>query len=214
MNLIVSDFDGTFFDDNYEQNIKFVKSLNDNYDFVIATGRSFNFLKKDLKINCKYYICNDGGYILDKDKKIIYKRFIDNDYVQKIYKKINELGYKEYYFDYIDHFDTKINNNVNKITIKIENDNPEKDLEYIIKNIPNVYGYVSNNWININSTFSRKEDAIDEILKLNNYEKVYVLGNEINDIGMLNKYNGYLISENTNTQYKTLKNFLELKKKL
>ena len=46
MNLLVSDFDGTFFDDNYLDNIKFVESIRNNTKFVIATGRNFNFLKK------------------------------------------------------------------------------------------------------------------------------------------------------------------------
>jgi hydroxymethylpyrimidine pyrophosphatase-like HAD family hydrolase len=50
MNLIITDFDGTFFDDNYLKNIEFIKNLKDNYDFVIATGRNFKSLKKDLKI--------------------------------------------------------------------------------------------------------------------------------------------------------------------
>ena len=214
MNLIISDFDGTFFDDNYEKNIEFIKSIGNDYDFVIATGRSYDFLKKDLKTDCKYYICNDGAYILDSDGNLIYKKFINPNSVKIIYDRINELGYDKYYFDYIEYFDTEIKDNINKITIKIVNNNAEEDLNYLIKDIPDVYGYVSNNWININSISSRKENAIEEILKLNNYKKIYVLGNEINDYGMLNKYNGYLISNESNKEYKTLKSFLDLKKTL
>jgi len=76
MDLLVTDFDGTFYDNNYENNIKFIESLS-NINFVIATGRNFPSLKKDLKIKCDYYICNDGGYILDKDYNLIYRNHIN-----------------------------------------------------------------------------------------------------------------------------------------
>jgi len=103
MNLIITDFDGTFFDDNYLKNIDFIESIKNNYEFVIATGRSFEVLKKDLKIKCKYYICNDGGYILDSNEKLIYNNFIDNDVIKIIYNRMKELDYKDYFFDYIDY---------------------------------------------------------------------------------------------------------------
>ena len=48
MKLIVSDFDGTFFDNNYDKNIELINKYSD--DFVIATGRNIKSLKKDLKI--------------------------------------------------------------------------------------------------------------------------------------------------------------------
>jgi len=214
MNLIVSDFDGTFFDENYLKNIEFIKSLNDEYDFVIATGRNYDFLKKDLKIKCKYYICNDGGYILDSNKNVIYNTYISDSTIKIIDERIKKLNYTDYFYDYINHFDKKINHNINKVSIKIKNDNSIDDLKYLIKDLNDVYAYISTKWINILSISSKKENAIDFILKSNNYKNVYVIGNEINDYGMLKKYNGYLISNTKNEEYKTINNFLDLKKKL
>jgi len=214
MNLIVSDFDGTFYDENYLENIKFIENLDDTYDFVIATGRNYKSLKKDLKTKCKYYICNDGGYILDKDENVIYKNYIDNEEIKKIYNKMKELNYNEYFFDYIDKFDKNFNDNINKLSIKIQNDKATKDMEYMLKDINNVYGYISTNWINILGNKSKKENAIDKLLELHKYDNVYVIGNEINDYNMIKKYNGYLISNKKNTSLNTIKNFLELKKKL
>jgi len=214
MNLIVSDFDGTFFDENYLKNIEFIKSLNDEYDFVIATGRNYDFLKKDLKIECKYYICNDGGYILDSNKNVIYNTYISDSTIKIIDERIKKLNYTDYFYDYINHFDKKINHNINKVSIKIKNDNSIDDLKYLIKDLNDVYAYISTKWINILSISSKKENAIDFILKSNNYKNVYVIGNEINDYGMLKKYNGYLISNTKNEEYKTINNFLDLKKKL
>ena len=212
MNLIITDFDGTFFDENYLKNIEFIEKLKDNYDFVIATGRNFKSLKEDLKIKCKYYICNDGGYILNSDEKLIYNNYINDNIIKTIYNRMKELDYKEYFFDYINYFDTKINENINKLSIKIKDNNAFNDMNYMFKNLEGVYGYLSNNWINILSTESKKEYAIDRILKLNNYKKIYVIGNEINDYGMLEKYSGYLISNEKIEGYKKIKNFLELEK--
>jgi len=214
MNLIVTDFDGTFYDNNYLENIKFINSINDKFDFVIATGRNFKSLKKDLKIKCKYYICNDGGYILDNNEKVIYKNYINNDSVKVIFNRIKELKYDNYFFDFIDHFDTNISNNINKVSVHIKDNNALNDLKYILKDLTGVYGYLSENWINILSLDSKKENAIDYLLNLNNYSKIYVLGNEINDYEMLKKYNGYLITNDENSDYETIKNFLELNNKI
>ena len=214
MNLIISDFDGTFYDNNYEENIKFIKSIRENYDIVIATGRNFKSLNTDLKFECPYYICNDGGYILDSNENVIYKNYINDKSIKIIYKRMNELQYKNYFFDYIDHFDTKLNPNVNKLSIKIKDGKAKEDIEYLLKDIDDVYAYISTNWINILSVNSTKEKAIEKLLTITNYAKIYVVGNEINDIGMLKKYNGYLISKEKSKEFNVINNFLELKKKL
>ena len=212
MKLIVSDFDGTFFDDNYDKNIELINKYNN--DFVIATGRNIESLKKDLKINCKYYICNDGGYILDDKKNILYKNYIDSNEVKIVYERLKELNYKDYFLDFIDHFDTKINDNINKVSIKIKDKNAYSDMLYILKDLKNTYGYLSDNWINILSIQSKKENAIEYLLKLEHYDKIYVIGNEINDYEMLKKYNGYLITNEDSDQYNTINSFIEIKDKI
>ena len=211
MNLIVSDFDGTFYDDNYLKNIEFIESIKDNYDFAIATGRNYNLLKKDLKTVCKYYICNDGGYILDENENIIYSNYINDKTIKIIYDRMKEMNYSDYFFDYIDHYDTNVKPNINKVSIKIRDNNSFNDMNIILSGLEGVYGYLSDNWMNILNMDSKKEKAIDKII--GNYDKVYVIGNEINDYGMIEKYNGYLITPNKNFS-KTLNNFIELKKEL
>jgi integrase len=109
MKLIISDFDGTFYDSNYKENIKFIESIKDNFDFVIATGRHYKSLKRDLKTSCKYYICNDGGYIVNDKEEIIYKKYLNDSEFRIVYDRIKELNYEDYYIDYIEYFDTKIN---------------------------------------------------------------------------------------------------------
>lgn len=213
MNLIISDFDGTLFDKNYKENIKAIEKQK-NTDLIIATGRNYKSLKKDLKIKCKYYICNDGSYILDEKEKIIHKNFFNKQSIEIIYERIKKLNYNDYFFDYIDTFDTKLLANVNKLSIKIRDNNAASDMNYILNNIDDAYGYLSENWINILPILSKKENAIEHILNNNSYDNVYVIGNESNDYAMIKKYNGFLITEKKVDDYNCIKNFLELTNKL
>ena len=213
MNLLVSDFDGTFFDNNYKNNIKFIKKTH-NIDFVIATGRNFSSLKQDLKIKCKYYICNDGGYVLDSNYNLLYKNTINPKTIKIIYDRIKKLEYDEYFFDNIKCISKNILNNVNKVSIKIKGNIPNNDIKYLIDGLTDVYAYVSTNWININSIESKKSKAIDFILNLNKYDKIYVIGNDINDVDMIKKYNGYFIDKKENSKFNILNSFLELESKI
>ena len=208
MNLIVSDFDGTFYDENYNKNINLIKKY--DCDFVIATGRNIQSLKQDLKIDCKYYICNDGGYILDNNYNLIYRNYISKATVEKIYSRMFDLNYNDYFFDNLETFSKQIINNINKISVKIKDNNSINDMEYLLKDLDDVYAYISTNWINILSIDSKKENAIEYISKLNNYDKIIVIGNEINDYEMLKNYDGYLISSENNKNFNVIKNFLEI----
>lgn len=124
------------------------------------------------------------------------------------------LNYKEYFFDYIDYLDKKLNKNINKLALKIQDKNAENDLKFLLNNVNGTYGYLSDNWINILSISSKKEKAIEFILNIEKYDKVYVIGNKCNDFDMIKKYNGFLIHNTEVENFKTIKNFLELKKEL
>lgn len=213
MNLIITDFDGTLFDKNYKKNIEAIKKIK-NTDIIIATGRNYESLKKDLQIKCKYYICNDGGYILDEKENIIYKNYFNEENIKRIYRRLKKLNYDNYFFDYINTLDKKIENNINKLSLKIRDNNAINDMKYLLNGINDVYGYLSENWINILPISSKKENAIDYILKNNNYDKVWVIGNEINDYKMIKKYNGFLITDIETGDYNCTKNFLETIDKL
>lgn len=210
MKALFSDFDGTFYDDNYLENIKFIENL--GIDFIIATGRHYFSLKNDLKVDCKYYICNDGAYILDSNKNCIYKNSINNSDVETIYKRIKKLGIEDFFLDSYDKLTKDLTYPVNKFSVKIINRETAMDtLLKLISNLDNVYGYLSENYINILNINSTKETAIDYLIKKENYEKVYVVGNEINDYNMINKYNGYLVTKDKNNNFNCINKFTELK---
>ncbi len=210
MNALISDFDGTFYDDNYSENINFINNL--NIDFIIATGRHYFSLKDDLKIYCKYYICNDGAYILDSNQNFIYKNSIKEEDAKIIYKRIQELKINDFFLDSYDKLTTDLIYPINKFSIKIKNKKTAKNiLSKLIYNLDNVYGYLSENYINILNINSTKDIAIDFLVKKEKYNKVYVVGNEINDYNMINKYNGYLITKNKKRDFNCISQFLELK---
>lgn len=214
MKLIVADFDGTFFDNNYIKNIELINSIKNEYDFVIATGRNYNSLKKDLKINCKYYICNDGGYILDDKKNIVYRNDFDKTTSIEIINRIKKIPGRDYSIDNVYNINKNIIQDINKIIVKRNHINDLEIMKNIMNKIDDAYAYLSANVINISPKNSRKDIAIDELLKLNKYEKVIVVGNEINDYDMIKKYNGFLISPIKREKFKTIDSFLELKKEL
>ena len=87
MKLIVSDFDLTFFDENYDENIELINSFVDKGNmFIIATGRSYELLKKEIEnknIKFKYLICSDGAVILDENLNII-RQIVFDDYIIEI----------------------------------------------------------------------------------------------------------------------------------
>ena len=208
MNLLVSDFDGSFFDNNYRENINLIKKIN-NYDFIIATGRNYKSLKKDLKIKCEYYICNDGGYILNNKKRIIYTNNFNDDVIKLIYERLKKLDYNDYFFDYILNQSKKLKSGVNKLSIRIKDNNAIKDMNYLIDSVDSVYAYLSENWINILPINSNKETAIEFLLKNNTYEKIITIGNDENDKGMIKKFNGYLITDRKIEN--GIKSFIDLK---
>ena len=201
MKLIVSDFDLTFFDDNYDENIKLVNGFVDKGNiFVIATGRSYELLEKEIKnknIKFKYLICSDGAVILDDSLNILKQIVFDeciNEIIENLKKDTNLLS--------ID-----IDSNAEGISgvYCIFN-----DIEYaskVLENIKqkyNVDGYVTTHGINIiNKSISKVNgiDYIKGILKIED-KNIYTVGDSINDVEMIEKYNGYWIGKNNLSNFK------------
>ena len=194
MKLVVSDFDLTFFDSNYEENIKLINSFVQKGNmFVIATGRSFELLKKDIKnknIDFKYLICSDGSVVFDKIviNKIIEQlqndtnlRFLDIDAnvfgISAIYAIFNSMEYAE----------KVLNGFLNKYEVS---------------------GYVSTHGIKIINKNISKVSGIEYIRNIINIEEdnIYTIGDRINDLEMIDKYNGYLIGKDVHN----FKEFIEM----
>ena len=204
MKILVSDFDGTLYDDKYKENLEYVKSLKD-IELIVATGRDHISLFNDFKLESNYYILGDGSYIMNKKKKIIYIKPIKKETCKILKERIKKLKYTKHWF-------ISFNDDVAKLEVKIKDrETAENDLKYMIDGLDDVYGYLSRNWINIIDNNAKKEIAIEYLDSINNYEKIYTVGDGKTDYGMIQKYNGYLITNEKKKEFNCINSFLELK---
>ena len=219
MNLLVSDFDGTFFDNNYIDNIEKVNKFVDAGNiFVIATGRSINNLKQDINdynIKYSYLICSDGASIYDSKHNNLYTCNIDKELINPI---CNKLENDENITITLLENDNFVSSTIaNSIAGKfIDKRLAFKLLENLKKEYPQVYAYLSENYINIRNNKVSKANAIDILIEKKNFkfEDVYVVGDSVNDLEMLNRFNSFSffhVDENVKKVSKKLvKNFNEV----
>lgn len=200
MSMLISDYDGTFsgsVTSNLELylNIEAVKNyMKKGNTFVIATGRAYSSIKAEIKkynIPYNYLICNDGSTVFD-DKNLLFANCIDNNISKEIIKFAKDIN-----LDYIlfnSHGITKDINEIVEISLLAKNLENYKILKSMIDSNFNQL-CISKLYRNV---FIRKnchkdygiEVLCDIIGRPNN---IYTIGNDVNDIEMLKKYNGYRI---------------------
>ena len=195
MKVLVSDFDKTFYPDNFVDNIKEINRFVDlGNTFIIATGRNFKSLKSRIdtyNIKYSYLICNDGSVIYDKNNNIIKKNNIKKETVLKL------IDFISLYFDNVllDDGYTLVKEASDTIDgIFVEFNDYDTALQVINKvnaNFDDVHGYLSQNYINIVSIDSSKGLAIKYLELLNDYKNIHVVGDGINDISMFEYYKGF-----------------------
>jgi 5-amino-6-(5-phospho-D-ribitylamino)uracil phosphatase len=194
MKVLVSDFDNTFYPDNYLDNIKEAnRFVNLGNVFILATGRNIKSLLRNIEtfnINYSYLICNDGATIFDKDKKLIKSTNIENNIAIKVFEYL-KLFYDQVYYDNEYELVLEIPSKVNGIVARFtEAKVAHNVLKIIEKEYPSVHGYLSENYINITSIDASKANAINYLELLNDYRQVFVTGDKINDISMFKNYYG------------------------
>ncbi|HAF28328.1 MAG TPA: hypothetical protein DCG75_04695 [Bacteroidales bacterium] len=91
--MVITDLDGTLFNNNHEASLTDMKSLywlgENNIIRVIATGRNFFSVSRVLKENfpIDYLIFSSGAGVYDwKKKKLIHSQFLPNNEVEQISK--------------------------------------------------------------------------------------------------------------------------------
>lgn len=194
MKLLVSDFDLTLYDQNYDDNIKkvneFVKKGN---IFVIATGRPYSLLEpliKDKNILYEYLICSDGTIVLDKNGNIINKEVLNNELVTSIIPLLKQdINIENVYVD-------TINNEVFGLYGLFNNETMANQLLKYLLNNYEVDGYLSARWLNIIKKDITKVNGIEYLQKILSIpdNDVLTVGDNINDFSMIEKYKGYRIS--------------------
>ena len=209
MKVLVSDFDGVFFNDDYEKNIELANKFVDQGNiFVIATGRNISDLRKDMNdhfIKCSYFICNDGSTIFDQFMNIIYRKDIEPKLVRTIYNSLPNVScVGDVYLDNSTAYMTDTNRPTNKIVAKvIDRDKCQELANKINEFYPELFAYLSRHWINITSSKETKATAIKFLEKYYNFDNydVYCIGNGINDLSLSELDNSYIL----NSAYVTIK---------
>ena len=223
--ILASDFDDTLFTNDINIVNKNIESINKFRNlgnlFVIITGRGISIRKciEDYNIPYDYLICENGAMIFDKNNNVISSTYLDIKDIDTI-KNIIKRDNLKFILDTGDKYIEDINYNNNSLVSifidrKTTNDS-EKILEEILSST-NTYSYLSTNWINIVNKSINKMKAINI---LDNYleskYKIFAIGDAINDIDMIVKYNGGVMTNHEkeldkleNKNYDTLSDYIE-----
>ena len=208
MKLFVTDYDETLYttDEEIRENIKKIKKLQENdFLFVIATGRSFPSIKnqtKLFKIPYDYLITSDGSIIYDKDDNIVKMFDIDKESVtlmKNFYGKLNyeeiQFSYKEGYQNIYDEENTLLGINI-CMSNRIYNEKLEKNFLKLKRKYPKynflAYRHTNYSYLCIKPKNVNKSYAINYLKDLYDIKKkeVYVIGDSSNDIEMIHDFKG------------------------
>ena len=203
MKVIISDYDGTLYinEEDFKENIKRIKDFRKSGNiFVISTARNFSSIKKvctENSIRVDYFFCDIGATILDFNGKVICSQCItenDREQIEQYLKKYLSIISIDRYGT---HEKIKIGEK-GLVEYKIKGDmNILLDLKATIsQKIKNVKTQITedNKFIIHTST---KETAIKNFIsQFNINEKdIYTIGDEVDDLEMLKKYNGYRMEQ-------------------
>ena len=203
--ILISDYDGTFYqnDKDIKINIDKVTEFRQLGNlFVIATGRSYVDLKMQIdkyKIPYDYLILNHGGLVLSKNLDIIEVFTLNKAEVDSI------LDYVSNNKDIDDTIlistftkDVKDTSNIVKIMLKLYNYEKASEVKsFVDKNYRNTKSYLvgeDNHYlVEIISSKASKSLMIEKIVTKEQIENknIFTVGDGINDIDMIKKYNGY-----------------------
>ena len=215
MNLLVSDFDGTFY--TTERNIKInVKRIKDFIDqgniFMLSSGRSYTSLKcmiDKYHIPCSYMATEDGSHLFDSKGNLLKEDLMDKSIQDEIEPIIRLKRHRGIQYgttrDYLEN--NKDNLDLSSINFIIEDDRINKDFnnewyklrdKYKTKYEFLIYGY---NGIYF---YCIKEKGIDKsrpIYNLSNIldldkRNIFTIGDGDNDLPMIVDYNGFMIGDN------------------
>ena len=216
---IFCDLDGTLYNNGInEDDVKAIKEIEkEGVIFHVATGRVFKqaykMINEKIKLN-GYFICENGSFIFDKDKNLIFKEPLDDYLVRKIINTFDSNSshiylkydgnvvlsggadiFNYYSNDYVldeelfkkDSFDNLVGN----VGILSDNIDELKRLEYYYKD---KFGEVCDVYLsgpytlNIVPNHVSKRHAIEYICKKYNVslEEIATMGDSPNDICMLN----------------------------
>lgn len=199
MKCLISDFDGTLYDDNFINNIKSVREfVATGNSFIINTGRTFENIKRAISsydIPYKYLICSDGAAIYNENDEMIYSKYLSDDIKKEIISFLKshiEIKKRAYDNNYMltDNSDEKISRCFGTTLDKKK----DQILADELNQKPYLKAYLSTYWINVLDKKINKKEAIKYLEP--SLGQIYSVGDSINDIEMLQSYHGYVMAKN------------------
>lgn len=197
--MLVSDYDDTLTIEK-EKNLKHIKKFMKKNIFVIATGRSYISIKQRLKKDMQglipnYLITNHGATIINSKNEVINTNFIEKEIVNKILTLINkEKNRKINYYG-----SKKFDGEINKIMLTFTNIDDAIGTYNKIKKTNLVNTYLINRRgklpkVEIINKNTNKAESIKYIEKLENPNKIEVIGDGHQDIEMIKEYKGNCVT--------------------
>lgn len=198
MKVLISDYDGTLFlsEDDIKNNASKIKKFRKQGNmFIICTARNFAAIKKpcvEYGIDVDYFFCDIGSVILDNDGKVIYRKYIDIEDRNQIESILDNMENQVF----IKRYGT--NNKQGKeitdiVEYKIEGEKSilKEIKEKVDKNCKLRTKITEDNKLIIHT--NTKEESIEIFIKEMKIDRdcVYTVGDELDDLEMLKKYNGY-----------------------
>lgn len=200
--LIVSDYDGTLKkDENIEElknNLKILKTfLTDDINIMVSTGRLYKSIRKEADkfgIPFNYMSCANGNILFDENFQIIFKTSINSKTIndlQPYYNQILEI-------EPLNEYGIRTPNNPTEYLIHlVEEQEVRRQIVKLLLASPDIdYCTDGSNKYAIHIfTLSNKTKTIEIVkdkLKLSQSE-IYTIGDGINDIDMIKKYNGLIV---------------------
>lgn len=219
MKILITDFDKTFFTEEYEQNIELVnRFISEGNIFIIATGRPIYLLKPDIEkynINYHYLICNDGAVIFDKEDKKIFEDNINAEDGKKIFYELqNDLNLEKVFIDTTTDFSIDTDDTFNGIVaLPIDRKKAHDTINYLCDKYQSIQGYLSHKWINILTKSASKGNAIKLLANINhwNIREIITVGDNKNDLSMSHDFDSYAIAGDEQLMKNTKHTVLDFK---
>ena len=234
MRLFVTDYDETFYtsDESIRENIKKITKLKENdFLFILATGRSFPSIKNQIKlfkIPYDYLITSDGSIIYDKDDNIVKMFNINNEAIMIMKNFYDKLDYEEIQFSYKEGYKNIIDENNDLLGINIcmsnhlYNEKLEKNFLKLKRKYPKynylAYRHTNYSYLCIKPKKVNKSYAIKYLKELFKIRKkdIYVIGDSSNDYEMIKDYKGAAMTNSypdilsiTKKRYKEVSDYID-----
>ncbi len=203
MKILISDIDSSMFTLDNEYFKEAIQNFTANGNlFIIATSKAINYIADYLAladINIEYYICNDGAVIFDRYFNVIYRKDLKAEVVRPIMDILDsDNNILESFIDTSHGFSRDTIKCANGIVARsYDAVKAEMLLNKICLKYPSIHGHISDNWLNIVDIGVNKAAAFDYIKE--NYRlndaKAYVLGKHIDDLELMEHYNGYVMKD-------------------